>query len=62
MREKLTCKNSYCQSSGFTPKIVMDTTRLIGLKCMNCQWEYELDEIEVFKNGLEELKSAEGEE
>ena len=41
------CKNPHCRGTIFIAVIEMDTNRVIGLKCFDCQARYSIEDIEI---------------
>ncbi len=41
------CKNTHCQGTTFCAIAESDNHRVIGLKCLNCQARYLLEECEI---------------
>ena len=44
------CKNQYCKGTQFVGVIEMGINNLIGVKCLNCNARYSMDEIDVLES------------
>lgn len=50
------CANPHCRNHVFSAVIEMDDNRAIGLKCMNCQARYSIDDDIEIKKSIEKKR------